>query len=209
MSRYESIEPEDAPALIHHGTSWPAALAILSQDRLRARRASGIEGAAVSLTTDPATARTFAERRDDREEFVLALKARGYTRHRINQWLDVPGAVTRGVTSGVVLTFDGPRLAEIAALHAYDHYGMEEEELRSDHDIHGIASALVRIEIGPDDARLWSGLLPKRAKAITALASHPLALQAARAEKAGDGRPALDAKASASSSDGERLTFPP
>lgn len=160
---------KDVPAILHHGTSWPAAIAILRQDTLKAKRISDIEPKGICFTGDLAVAADFAKRRDGREAARIKMRERGMSRHKIEQWLDIPGCTGDDGTKGVVLTFDGRKLADLTDLEPYGHYGMEEDELRSSHDVKGVAGALIGITLDPADEAYWRQALPKEAKGIANL----------------------------------------
>lgn len=162
-------EYEGIPDVLHHGTSWPAAIAVLRQDKLTAKRISDIEPEGVCFTGDLEVAADFARRRDDRESARIRMRERGMSRYKIEQWLDIPGGTSDNGTKGVVLTFDGRKLADLNYLEPYSHYGMEEDELRSRCSVKRMSQALTGIIVDPADEAYWREALPKAGKGIANL----------------------------------------
>lgn len=167
------ITEAQAP-LYYHGTSVPAALQILSQNKLKAKRASSIEGAAVSFTTNLETAANFAGRRDGEAINRVQWAADGMSRSQINRLLDTYG-VPRPEAHGIVLVFDGSVMDEEVALDPYDHYGMEEDEFRSEWDVDNVEQMLTAIYLNKAELEAWAKRVPKYAKAIMKLVNHPKA----------------------------------
>ena len=167
------INEAQAP-VFYHGTSVPAALQILAQDKLKAKAASRIEGSAVSFTTNLETAAGFAGRRDGEALNRVQWAADGMSRSQINRMLDMYG-VDRPEAKGVVLALDGNLLDEEGDfLKPYSHYGMEEDEYRAEEwDIHNVGSMLVAIYVNPTELQAWAARVPKYAKAIKNLLNHP------------------------------------
>lgn len=171
----DTLEPENAPELLYHGTSIPAAITILRTNKLKAKQASSIEAAAVSFTSDPKIAHNFGEDRDGRALRAVNMKRQGYKLKDVKWATDNYSGRDNGL-GGVVLVFDGPKLAETgASLTPYEHYGMQEDEYRSEWDIDSVSEYLVAIHVNPKDIETWAEAVPEKAKAIRALLNHPKA----------------------------------
>lgn len=165
------ITEAQAP-LYYHGTSVPAALQILSQNKLKAKAASRIEGSAVSFTTNLETASHFAARRDGEAINRVQWTADGMSRSQINRLLDTYG-VPRPEAHGIILAFDGDLMDEEVGLDPYSHYGMEEDEFRSEWDVSNVDQLLTAIYVNPTELQAWAERVPKFTKAIDNLLKNP------------------------------------
>ena len=91
---------------------------------------------------------------------------------------DLPDAERRVMAReahGIVLVFDGSVMDEEVALDPYDHYGMEEDEFRSEWDVDNVEQMLTAIYLNKAELEAWAERVPKYAKAIMKLVNHPKA----------------------------------
>jgi hypothetical protein len=164
----EEYEEEESniPAVLYHGTSLVSGLSILRSGILKAKQASGIEDAGVSLTTDLNTAKSFACDRDGREIMKFGLKADNKTAKYI-KWVTDNYSGSHYEKKGLILQLKSSQLW----LEPYSHYGMEEEEWRSYSDITGISNILMAFYASPQEIEEWCVRLPQHAAKFKQLLS--------------------------------------